>query len=251
MLLTRRTLHRHNVCEITGGTPRTPQVLIRNGVDIYPCFAHAFHYMNEKPGAKTFIMQYKLHIKKAFDSYANNFAILQKKDMCRYLNAIKQYIPFKYHFEDLGEEYLVVLNITGTAYQNKALLMLSRGLFEFPHNLCVYDAIKMRDSHDLPEEQRKMSLFHLYLLCLTSQSEFSIDESIINGHCIKPLSGRDFREALKEPSKRNISHIFGTSITYRPERRGFSLYSETYLSDASYQSRRDLYLRNLNGFIHA
>lgn len=244
------SLQRCNICEMQGKSAgrRGPVDRIR-GTQVYPCYAAAFSYMNAKPRTKKFSMQYKLHINKVGIERWNNFAILAKKDMCRLLNSWKQYIPFTYHFEDTDSEYIVVMNTMGTALQNKALLMLSRGLWEYPHNVCAYDALKLRDEGTL-EGVDSLSLVQLYILCLTSCRYFSSSESLISTKHAAFLSGVQFRDALKVTGRKQISSIFlPYRARYQPIRWNKDLQYHEIMDD--FATRRSIYSANINSFCHA
>lgn len=200
-------LQRYNRCEMLGNIVSGKAKPLLRDDSVYPCFYKAFRYMDDRPRSK-FKITYKLHICKQYDGHYNNFAVLSKKDMCRLLNAFKQIIPFKFHFEDLENEYVLILDVKGTGLQNKALLMLSRALFEFPHNMCGADALKLRALGHLGDlDISSYPLLNLYLLCLSSSNFFSLSESFIND--IRPtlLPLQFWREHLNVIGKTPVSSL--------------------------------------------
>lgn len=203
---------RFNVCRMKGSCIETGSTF-RRGIDAYPCFYAAFRFMNNN-SCKTYDINYDLYILKKYDGYRNNFAVISKIDMCRLLNSIKYIIPFTFSFTDEVEDeskeaaYVLHMHLVGTALQHKALLMLSRMLFEYPHNICAKDALNIRTLGKLGDNDvSTLSLINLYILCLSSVSTFSYEESIINNVYPTLMKMDDLRKKLKIKRRKLISAV--------------------------------------------
>ena len=226
---------------MNGKNIRAKRTLYRDSLK-YPCFFAAFYYINMyKRGI--FDIKYRLHIKKEYSYGENNFAVMPLSSMRRFLNSIKMIIPFKYGFESNGEEYLLYLHLVGTGNQHKALLMFSRALFEFPHNVCAYDALRLRNLGTIDDiDYKSIPLYNIYINCLTGW-RFSEDESIINCRNIELLTTHELKEAFADKERSSISSKFHSKeirVRLVPFRRDTT---EIY-SDRAFKERVEVYSFN-------
>lgn len=200
-----RYLDRNNICEMHGVCDNTGDTLYRSE-NSFPCFYAAFAFMSNC--RYTYSINYDLHIRKICDGYYNNFAVLNKKDMCRILNSIKYLIPFHFKFEENEDFYIVHIKLEhATALQHKGLLMLSRMLFEFPHNMCAKDALEIRNQHMLKDmDIRKFTIVQLYLICISS-TRFSRSECFIRENAFRMVSSDFLRNKLRIKGKTVISSV--------------------------------------------
>lgn len=247
-----RYLNRNNICEMNGTCVETGATFERNASS-YPCFAKAFQFMNNN-GAYTYDIEYKLHIRKNCQGRDNNFAVLSKQDMCRLLNSIKYIIPFAYNFKEFTDEgeswYILNMHLRGTRLQHKGLLMLSRMLFEYPHNMCGRDALNIRKRGKLGDQNiSNMSLVNLYLLALSSMS-FSRDESFIGTRTPELLSMDTLKKKLKIKNRKIISCVVH-SKDYFSER--VNLPGDTASRDSleNEENRYNIYAENLKRNLNA
>lgn len=237
-------VNRENRCEMDGVCNANGRTFHRDERP-YPCFYAAFAFMNQPGnGGKTYTIDYKLYMRKNHDGSNNNFVLLSKKDMCRLLNSFKMSIPFTYHFEEDATFHILHMYLEGTALQHKGLLMLSRMLFEYPHNVCGVDALKLRalgraDGFDF----KKMSLTSLYTLCISS-TEFSHDECIINHNTPELIGAKELGRRLRVKNRRVISNVLKRK-NYRHEIIEFNQGGEVDLSDEGFNRRYTAYKHNL------
>ena len=223
---------------MNGKNIRAKRTLYRDSLK-YPCFFAAFYYINMyKRGI--FDIKYRLHIKKEYSYGENNFAVMPLSSMRRFLNSIKM---IKYGFESNGEEYLLYLHLVGTGNQHKALLMFSRALFEFPHNVCAYDALRLRNLGTVDDiDYKSIPLYNIYINCLTGW-RFSEDESIINCRNIELLTTHELKEAFADKERSSISSKFHSKeirVRLVPFRRDTT---EIY-SDRAFKERVEVYSFN-------
>lgn len=238
-------LSRFNRCVMDGTCIENQAVFSRND-EKYPCFKKAFSFMDNNSN-KTYKITYKLFIRKKCSFPQNNFAVIKKSAMRRMLSCMKLLIPFTYHFEEDNTYFYLNMDLTGTALQHKALLMLSRSLFEFPHNMCLSDALYIRDLGKLGDiDIRHYNLINLYLICLAS-NHFSADESIISQHNISLLSFDELKKKLKNKRRIVISRV----IPYRKECIGLKIIwnpgedLKDVFTPESINSRLETYAKNL------
>lgn len=237
---------RLNICAMSGRCLETGNTFSRN-FGIYPCFHKAFAFINQNSG-KTYEIDYTLCIRKSSDGYSNNFAVSTKVQMCRLLNAFKQVIPFKFKFVEVPDkpDYIgVKLHLVGTCLQHKGLLMLSRTLFEYPHNMCGLDILRMRDMKSYDNiDFTKIPLIDLYLISLAS-TNFSLDESFINNNRPK-LEPLDFiRKKLKNKRLKVISNVIKPVENRYYVRRIIRAYTiENIYSQEQFIERVKVYIYN-------
>lgn len=226
---------------MNGKNIRAKRTLYRDSLK-YPCFFAAFYYINMyKRGI--FDIKYRLHIKKEYSYGENNFAVMPQNDMRRFLNSIKMIIPFKYGFESNEEEYLLHLHLVGTGNQHKALLMFSRALFEFPHNVCAYDALQLRNLGTVDDiDYKSIPLYNIYINCLTGWN-FSGDESIINCRNIELLTTHELKEAFADKERSSISSKFH-SKEIRVRLVPFRHDTTEIYSDRAFKERVEVYSFN-------
>lgn len=234
-------LERCNRCEMNGKNTRAKKALYRDS-SRYPCFFAAFYYINRYKGG-IFDIKYRLHIKKEYSYGENNFAVMPQNDMRRFLNSIKMIIPFKYGFESNGEEYLLHLHLRGTGNQHKALLMFSRALFEFPHNVCALDALQLRSLGTVDDiDYKSIPLYNIYINCLTGWN-FSEDESIIRCRNVELLTTRELKEAFADKERSNISNKIH-SKRVRAHLVPFRMDTDAIYSDKDFKERVEVYSFN-------
>ena len=243
-------LDRDNRCEMNGVCDVNGSHLERDNGS-YPCFYAAFAFMS-RPGniSKTYTIDYKLYMRKTYNGRDNNFVLLPKKDLCRLLNSFKMSIPFTYHFEDGEEFYILHLHLAGTALQHKGLLMLSRMLFEYPHNVCGVDVLKLRalgkvDGFDF----KKMSLTSLYTLCISS-TIFSHDECIIDHDSPELIGAKELGRRLGIKNRRIISRVLAYK-NYTPQKIEFRKRNGELNLEEDFNYRYATYKNNLQLNINA
>lgn len=247
-----RYLNRHNVCEMSGVCCENGDTFYRDNRR-YPCFRAAFDFVSRYAG-RTYNITYKLHILKQPDQNGNNFAVLSKFDMMKLLNSVKHVIPFKYHFIEHPDDYVLKMSLTGTSLQHKGLLMLSRMLFEFPHNLCAADALHLKKMGRLGDVNlRHLTLINLYTLCISSVPYYSLDECIINGQLPEMISTKKLQKALRSRAVRNkkISKIIPGKM-YQGLRFGsWGISVEEAFSEPRIKERFEIYSTNLKRNLNA
>lgn len=243
-----RFLQRDNRCEMNGVCEQTNESLHR-GDGSYPCFHAAFEFVSRHPNY-TYDIEYKLCIKKVCDGYYNNFAVLSKKDMCRILNSIKYVVPFTFHFEESYNYYIVHMKLEGTSMQHKGLLMFSRMLFEFPHNMIAKDLLEIRNKGMLEDvDISKYSLLQLYILCISS-TNFSTDECFIRTNRPKIVSTEFIRKTLKRTDRKTISRVV-PSKNYRGQLFSWPGDTDTRDSEENITKRIHTYAINLKANLNA
>lgn len=244
-----RYLGRYNRCEMSGRCEDTGFTFRRDG-SIYPCFHAAFCFVDRNGRFKSEV-NYRLFMKQRCDGVNNNFMILEKPKIVRLLKVFKEVIPFHYKFVE-GEEpgfTILELNLVGTRTQHKGLLMLSRMLFEYPHNMCAYDALKLRDMHFDDFNIKQFSLISLYMMCI-STTDFSHDECLIQHNHPKLMRVKDLKSAFGNPARKKVSAIVTRKEFINRDINEPRTLEEIY-SDEGFNKRSEIYLQNLRNYLSA
>ncbi len=243
-------LSRYNKCIMIGKCIETGDTFVRND-EKYPCFHAAFDFTNRQP-FNHYNIHYKLFICKKFDTVFNNFAILDKASMKRFLSCVKLLIPFKYKFTEDKKYFYLTMDLEGTMLQHKGLLMLSRTLFEYPHNMCLADALFIKDSGVLGDiNVKSYNLFDLYIICLASNC-FSRDESFIRQSNYTLLPFDEIRKKLANKRRKGISYVIPYTKKYKTEfiKENWGGLKEMFSPD-SIKYRLEVYARNLKSNLNA
>ena len=167
----------------------------------------------------------------------NNAMLLNKEDLNYYLNYINTYImPFKYVVSSLPNINKTLLAQRITAIQNKDtfvtltvtfkvgtpkheslfLLSLLRNLFEFPFNISLYDAIKIKRSG----KAGKLNLFelsHLLSTITTFSKYMNADQYFCASKYLKLITLNKIKTALINHSTVNsVFEAISTNLEIMP-----------------------------------
>lgn len=245
-------LNRDNRCEMEGTCVEDGRTLHRSA-GRFPCFHAAFEFVTRYSN-KTYDITYNLHMNKHCDGRYNNFVVLSKADMMKLLNSIQHVIPFKYHFIDRPNCYVLKMSLVGTSLQHRGLLMLSRMLFEYPHNLCAADALKIKQQNHLDDVSVKnLTLLNIYTLCLSSTPWYSMDESIIGGQLPEMMPTKKFQKALKSKAAKfkKVSKVIPGKAYHNRTFESWGNTLEEATSEQKFVSRLETYSTNLKRNLNA
>lgn len=234
-------LARDNRCSMRG-TALTSGKTFKRDLASYPCFASAFRFINRYPN-ELYKIYYNLHIRKKCDGVRNNFALIDKINMKKFLKSFTELIPFTFYIKESETDYIVHMELTGTGVQHKGLLMLSRCLFQFPHNLCGYDAIKMQEIGIINDiDCSTIPLYYLYLVGIASTHAPGV-ECFISRRDIKLLPINELRKKLKSKRRINVNSIIPGN---RKKRTCITTINDTdSVEDVEWFNERvDIYLNN-------
>lgn len=243
-----RWLNRYNVCEMEGFCVETGRSFTRDGGK-YPCFRAAFSFVDSNKQNFSYV-KYTLYIKNECDGHNNNFKILDTANILRLLHIFQQIIPFKFKFNDCPQGIFSTVNLelSGTRAQHKALLMLVRTLFEYPHNMCAMDALKLRDEHIPGINMKKFSIISLYMLCL-SAVDFSTDESIISHDFPKLMKMCDLKREYSRRNRATVSAVIKKNLNYHVRKMREPDTLEKLISEEGYFERKQIYIENIKNYL--
>ena len=139
--------------------------------------------------------------KDSLKSSRNNFLFV---DINKYLNLLKEIVPFEYSIDKEPAEDRIVLNLTvSNTYGIFHFFLLTwiRPLYEYPYNFMLHDALHLYESGECPG----LNILDCFNLCYAVS-----DLSIGGGHCCllghyltKPMSRKEIYNHLKHNNRLN------------------------------------------------
>jgi hypothetical protein len=126
--------------------------------DHHACFAMAFKDVEDYSH-----VSYKIYIYKELKNGHSNFCTIQsKKELEKYIGLVKSLFKFKFKVEETEAEYIVSLELNNLRnIYHRYILTWIRYSYEYPYNVLMADAIKLRKNN---KRFRCESLFNLFLL---------------------------------------------------------------------------------------
>ena len=151
----------------------------------YACFAKTLTLWQNKSASNVQSVHYEIVLMKGLDSIKetqyNNACLLNKREIKDWLKVVKSYHNFKYRLEDGDysfnsgskkyDAFHLHIEMTGNHTQHKWVLTAIRHLYEYPFNLWLIDAHRLRATD--PQKFRGESLLNIMQ---------SIKSSFPNGH---------------------------------------------------------------------
>lgn len=131
----------------------------------------------------------------------NNYLFV---DINKYLNLLKEIVPFEYTITDEPDNGRVVLNLNVTntyGVLHFFLLTWIRPLYEWPYNFMLYDALHLYESGECPG----LNILDCFNLCYAvSNLPCGGGHSCLTGHYLtKPMSPKEIYNQLKHNNRLN------------------------------------------------
>lgn len=233
-------------------------------MSVNPCYAKTLRNWQTLHESKK--VSYEIIMFKGMDQIRkdkkNNACLLNRKEISQHLKMIKSIHPFKYRLEE-GEFTLkecdnrtydawhLFLEIEGTKAQHKFVLTGIRHLYEYPFNVWLIDAHRLKES--APDVFKYTSIMNILQVIKSSfPNDYMTDQSWMFKYR-KLLTKSYIKEHLK-----NIEYItkiydktlppdLFKKIAGVSDKKLFSL--DYWLGDSTFQKRREVYLENFSNSI--
>lgn len=195
------------------------------------------------------------------DDHKNNACFLNRKEIEQHLRMVKTIHNFTYRLEDgeyhsscNGKDYKawhLFVTIEGTKAQHKFVLTSIRHLYEYPFNMWLIDAHRLRES--APDTFKYVSILNLLQIVKSAfPDDYMTDQSLMfkkrKFHTKKSVKARLARETY-------ITKIYNEetssdrTLKYIESRGNSKLRSIDYwLGQKSFEERRAVYLDNYENF---
>lgn len=137
-----------NYCTIYSAEFSNRKVKMRKSA----CFYDAFSIMRNQPNP-TFSAKYRIKLYQGTDymkeTKDSNACLLNLKELKYHINQVSDIIPFKLKVEEStsGEHKIFIVTVSvhrANALQHKYLLSWIRYAYEFPHNVALFEARRLR-----------------------------------------------------------------------------------------------------------
>lgn len=213
-----RFLNRNNRCAMDGFVVGDEDNCFQRDDSSFPCFYKAFAFCTCNLW-KLLDITYDLYIGDAGDpenDNMNNFNIFTREQQTYILEQIKSIVPVEYQLGESSIElddakyFRIRLHLVGSGMQHKTLLNMSRMLFEYPHNVCAFDAISLEHCVDTGMDITCWSFIQRYVMCLCSYN-FSTDESLISYRNPILISDKKLKGLVANRCRKYCRNVFPRS----------------------------------------
>lgn len=186
-------------------------VIVRQGS--YACFSKAFKWLSDQRDI-LISSKYTIHIWKGHETGKergwSNACLLSKKELRHHLDQLKGIVPFTYSIKETKDhskfELIVEVN-NGSKLQHKYLLSWIRYVYEYPYNVMLLEARKLR----WEKEFRFESGFNLFNIVSQCFNKWQGGHSIAYGNKVKLLRKRELGEKLSDLHTSRLNNIFECS----------------------------------------
>lgn len=138
------------------------------------CFGDIFNSDLSKDTDNTYSIYLNTDLNKASNNHIANYCFFDKRQIANHLKQAKDIYPFEFSIKKEDEEYIVNLHVhdvPGTFH--KYILTWTRYLYEYPFNVALLDAYKLKASDS---RFKFTSIINLINLILSSIPEISVHQ---------------------------------------------------------------------------
>ena len=170
----------------------------------HACFSNVFGHC--KP-FDNYDIDYKVYLYKgdsiAQREHVNHYCILSKKELRNHLSQLNGIIPFKYRIVETEERdcpcFIVHLHVSGLGIQHEYLLTWLRYSYEFPYNVFLREAMRLRREKEFMFE----SVSNLFNLVGASFGMLYGGHSAGNGRRIGFLKRKELAAKIEQANSLN------------------------------------------------
>ena len=199
---------------------------------------------------------YELYIYRyGYKFNGDNNCLITKRQLIQHIEEIKKFHDFDYTIENISKGYKLQFTINASLMWHKIILSWLRYSYEFPFNIALYEAFKIKKETDFKNETI-LNLFNLIGATIGCTRHGTGIHAIGNFYDFKKLiSYKDFTEAVEERIEEDcysaINYVIPTVSDIELKILKFNLnyrYNHTdYWKDKNfYKERLEIYKHNLN-----
>ena len=214
------------------------------------CFSKIFD------GDSSMCNTYELYIYRyGYKFNGDNNCLITKRQLIQHIEEIKKFHYFDYTIENISKGYKLQFTIDASLMWHKIILSWLRYSYEFPFNIALYEAFKIKKETDFKDETI-LNLFNLIGATIGCTKHGTGIHAIGNLYDFKKLiSYKDFIEAVEECIEEDcyseINYVIPTVKSTKLKTLKFNLnyrYNHTdYWKDKKlYKERLEIYKHNLN-----
>lgn len=214
------------------------------------CFSTIFD------GDETMCNTYELYIYRyGYKFNGDNNCLITKRQLIQHIEEIKKFHDFDYTIENINKGYKLQFTINAPLMWHKIILSWLRYSYEFPFNIALYEAFKIKKKTDFKNETL-LNLFNLIGATIGCTRHGTGIHAIGNFYDFKKLiSYKDFTEAVEEFIEEDcygaINCIIPTVKNIELKNLEFNLnyrcnHTDYWKNENLYKERLKIYKHNLN-----
>lgn len=214
------------------------------------CFSEIFD------GDSSMCNTYELYIYRyGYKFNGDNNCLITKRQLIQHIEEIKKFHDFDYTIENINKGYKLQFTIDAPLMWHKIILSWLRYSYEFPFNITLYEAFKIKKKTDFKNETL-LNLFNLIGATIGCTRHGTGIHAIGNFYDFKKLiSYKDFTEAVEELIEEDcfgaINCIIPTVKNIELKNLKFNLnyrcnHTDYWKDENLYKERLEIYKHNLN-----
>lgn len=199
---------------------------------------------------------YELYIYRyGYKFNGDNNCLITKRQLTQHIEEIKKFHDFDYTIENISKGYKLQFTIDASLMWHKIILSWLRYSYEFPFNIALYEAFKIKKETDFKNETI-LNLFNLIGATIGCTRHGTGMHAIGNFYDFKKLiSYKDFTEAVEERIEKDcygaINYIIPTVSDIELKTLKFNLnyrdnHTDYWKDKNFYKERLEIYKHNLN-----
>ena len=199
---------------------------------------------------------YELYIYRyGYKFNGDNNCLITKRQLIQHIEEIKKFHDFDYTIENINKGYKLQFTIGAPLMWHKIILSWLRYSYEFPFNIALYEAFKIKKETDFKDETL-LNLFNLIGATIGCNRHGTGIHAIGNFYNFKKLiSYKDFTEAVEERIEEDcysaINYIIPTVSDIELKILKFNLnyrcnHTDYWKDKNFYKERLEIYKHNLN-----
>lgn len=214
------------------------------------CFSKIFD------GDSSMCNTYELYIYRyGYKFNGDNNCLITKRQLIQHIEEIKKFHDFDYTIENINKGYKLQFTIDAPLMWHKIILSWLRYSYEFPFNIALYEAFKIKKKTDFKNETL-LNLFNLIGATIGCTRHGTEIHAIGNFYDFKKLiSYKDFTETVEELIEEDcygaINCIIPTVKNIELKNLKFNLnyrcnHTDYWKDEDLYKERLEIYKHNLN-----
>lgn len=224
--------------------------------DIYKDLSQEYCFSEVFNGDSFMCNTYELYIYRyGYKFNGDNNCLITKRQLIKHIEEIKKFHDFDYTIENINKGYKLQFTINASLMWHKIILTWLRYSYEFPFNIALYEAFKIKKEKDF-KNKTILNLFNLTGATMGCTRHGTGIHAIGKFYDFKKLiSYKDFTKTVEEFIKKDydseINYIIPTVKNVELKTLEFNLnyrcnHTDYWKDENLYKERLEIYKHNLN-----